>query len=280
MSLSRTALWSFPTPQAGSKSAFHSSSLCWAMGSRAGVVMLICAWSGRLLLLHLPCLLLPLAACVRALPLAETKIAPTEPLKCQDGAGRAGPQCCQAAVVCAVGPVPCAVAWRCGPSLSVIRARPGEAVIKSAAELSPLLARHLQPLTWASLGKALVLGKSPGLSLSVLLELHLSHSIFHSMRAEVPTLPWQEGDTETTRKSFGMSYSILAGSWCVRIDGKRKWTCPWCDAVLGETAVVSMCVCAILLNCYCLVGSFSQKLDGDSPSQSHLAQQHCSSAGF
>lgn len=107
--------------------------------------------------------------------------------------------------------VPCAVARRCGPSLSVIRARPGEAVIKSAAELSPLLARHLQPLTWASLGKALLLGKSPGLSLCCW-ELHLSHSILHSMREDVPTLPWQEGDTETTRKSFGMSWSILAGS--------------------------------------------------------------------
>lgn len=125
------------------------------------MVMLIYAWSGRHHLLHPPCLPLPLAACVRALPLAETKIAPTEPLKCQDGAGRAGPSCC-----CV-----CPVLWHGGvaPSLSVIRARPGEAVIKSAAELSPLLARHLQPLTWASLGKALLLGKSPGLSLSVLL---------------------------------------------------------------------------------------------------------------
>lgn len=64
------------------------------MGSRTWVVMLIYAWSGRHHLLHPPCLPLPLAACVRALPLAETKIAPTEPLKCQDGAGRAGPRCC------------------------------------------------------------------------------------------------------------------------------------------------------------------------------------------
>lgn len=141
--------------QAGNKSTLHSS-LCGAVGSRTWLVLLISALSGRLHLLHPPCLPLPLAACDRALPLAETKIALTELLKCQDGA-ELGPS---------ADKLPCAVAGRCGPSLGVIRASPGGAVDKICCRAvtlacQPSPADH--PLSWVNLGKALVLVKGLGL---------------------------------------------------------------------------------------------------------------------
>lgn len=118
-----------------------------------------------------------------------------------------------------LGPVPCAVAWRCGPLLSVIRASPREAVDKICCRAVTLACQpsHAdQPLSLGSIwGKHWCWGRVLvfiSLCCQGVWELHLSHGIFHSVRAEGPTSPWQEGDTETTRKSFGTFYSILAGS--------------------------------------------------------------------
>lgn len=69
-------------------------------------------------------------------------------------------------------PVPCAVTWRCGPSLRVLRASPGEAADKMCCRAVTLACQQShadQPLTWVNLEKALVLGKGLGLYLSVLL---------------------------------------------------------------------------------------------------------------
>lgn len=71
----------------------------------------------------------------------------------------------------------CCVQWdqcpgRCGPLLSVTRASPGEAVGKICCRAVTLACQPSpadQPLTWVSLGKALVLEKGLGLYLSVLL---------------------------------------------------------------------------------------------------------------